>query len=72
MIEHYCKLASKDVPIDPNDLTKKKDIQYFYITTSSQKKSHDKYVNILYEDNFLKPLNGWDKIKNLFQTDKNN
>ena len=68
VIEHYCKLASKDVPIDLDDLTKRKDIQYFYITVSENKKqkSYDEYVNILDEKNFLISLNAWDKIKYFF------
>lgn len=66
MIEYYCKLASKIVPKDQNDLTKRKDIQYFYITKSGQQRNHDGYVNVLNENNFLHTLNGWDSIKNFF------
>lgn len=71
IMEHYCHLASK--PVISRDQDQKiwanERIAYFYITTSNQKSSRDQ-VNILYRENYLYKLNGWNVLRQHFESTK--
>lgn len=73
-MEHYCRLASKPVLANSQDQSAwaAHKIAYFYISTSSQRACRDRKVNILHQDNYLHELNGWNILRQHFESTKDN